>query len=600
MTHTFTPENRAKLVQELISILNQATIQTLRQAARQWGWPLKGTAKAEVVEQMVGYLGDAGRMSAAIEKLPEDERDTLTWLNALGIATDPAKPLQTVLAQGSGRQMTQKAVGQVLQRLMEHGLLFFSEYNGYQVPGLFAEWLPPVDAPRLLHGNEPGFITAFTLAEFNQHVHHLLSAVEADRPEPPAAPQPAPAAYMVPRPAGESISPRPGLVAMEMLNRWGYQSADERNLARFLLEQITAGGLCQVTPHGQGKRLDIGPQVIRSWEEATPAERLGRVRQWWLQISLPGRPPGGVTSTWNELDLALGHVKEYTLRPTGYWTTADQISRQVAFLRLWLLGLVAGLRSDTWYSIERLENLAYQLHRDLLSWEAGLTGWRWHQDKTMLDPNQMSLDIWRETYGQVIRAWFSGPATWLAYVQVGHAGGRPVAFRYLAMVPAGELAVLSPDTLRFPTAELAVLRNTWQAGELRQLLRRIAVETARDREITTYRVDIGTFRQTLRGGIGAAQLDESFAAAGFPLPAAIQAQLRAWQEKAGRHQLYDNLATIEFGTDMHPEEVKAIASLGSGHFYQVSPRCLIVLDPDFVPSFVDELRRRGYTPQVIS
>ena len=50
--------------------------------------------------------------------------------------------------------------------------------------------------------------------------------------------------------------------------------------------------------------------------------------------------------------------------------------------------------------------------------------------------------------------------------------------------------------------------------------------------------------------------------------------LRGWQERAGRHQLYDNLAVIEFGEDMHPEEVKVIAGLGPGKFYPVSPRCL--------------------------
>jgi hypothetical protein len=56
---------------------------------------------------------------------------------------------------------------------------------------------------------------------------------------------------------------------------------------------------------------------------------------------------------------------------------------------------------------------------------------------------------------------------------------------------------------------------------------------------------------------------------------------------------------IECGEDMHPSEVSAIVALAAGALYPVSPRCLVALNLDAVPALVDDLRRRGYTPQVL-
>ncbi len=211
----------------------------------------------------------------------------------------------------------------------------------------------------------------------------------------------------------------------------------------------------------------------------------------------------------------------------------------------------------------------------------------------------MVLDVWRDTYGKLIEAWLVGPATWLALVEVGHSGDRPIAFRVQGHVPAGEAAALPPDALRFPAPETAVLRNGWQTAELRLLLRRIAAETARERETTTFTLAPDAFRGSLAAGLSAESVTADFAAAGFPLPAATAVRLRDWQAKAGRHQLYDNLAVIEFGEDMHPTEVSAIAALAAGVLYPVAPRCLVALNLEAVPALVDDLRRRGYTPQVL-
>ena len=56
---------------------------------------------------------------------------------------------------------------------------------------------------------------------------------------------------------------------------------------------------------------------------------------------------------------------------------------------------------------------------------------------------------------------------------------------------------------------------------------------------------------------------------------------------------------IEFGEDMHPGEVSAIVALAAGVLYPVGARCLVALNLEAVPALVEDLRRRGYTPQVL-
>ena len=68
----------------------------------------------------------------------------------------------------------------------------------------------------------------------------------------------------------------------------------------------------------------------------------------------------------------------------------------------------------------------------------------------------------------------------------------------------------------------------------------------------------------------------------------------------GRHQIYDNLGVIEFSDDETLAEVQATTGLGRADLYPISPRCLVALRPEAIPGLLEELRRKGYTPQVVS
>ena len=142
MRVTLSAEERQNLVQELSRALTGDTMQILRGAAKYWSWPLRGTSKADLVEQMVGYLADAGRMSAALQTQRADDREALSWLAGLGRSQEPARELAQLMSHGSGRQLSQKAAGALLQRLGERCLVFTDEYEAYHVPALYMEWLP--------------------------------------------------------------------------------------------------------------------------------------------------------------------------------------------------------------------------------------------------------------------------------------------------------------------------------------------------------------------------------------------------------------------------------------------------------------------------
>ncbi len=596
MPPTFTPEGRQQLLAQLHQALEAHTIQTLRGAARQWGWPLRGTAKSDIVGQMAGYLSDRTRMTDDIMTLPEETRELLGWINALNPAGDPKKLLQQVLAQASNRQMTQKAVAEQIQNLQERSLVFVDGANRYFTPDIFLEWLPPLATAALRYSDRPPTIPQFTLAAFNQHVQHLLNSIDLDRPALAAGASGPAAPYSPMDRLSAAASPRPGLIGPEMLAHWDYTTADERALAGFLLEQLRSAGLCYTDMSTGVQRVQLAQTANEAWEALLPVERLVRLRQAWLTVD-PQRNVG-LNSTWNELDLALRNTKVFTLRSSYYWNTPDPLYASIALVRTWLIRLLQGLAPEAWHTLPGLSRLVYQFRRDLFAQGTGPAIWRWHSDKTALDPNQMDFETWQATYGQVIEACLTGPASWLLLVQVGYDKGRPVAFRRIEQLPTGDAFTMPADALKFHSDTVGVLRNIWQTGGLRRLLRRIAVETARSREATTYRVDVATFRSTLQSGIDTGRLAADFAETGFPLPPATRSLLQSWQERAGRHQLYDQVGVIEFGDDMGPEEARAIAGLGIGQFYRASPRCLVILNPDAVPRIIDELRRRGYTPQV--
>ncbi|MCX7668530.1 MAG: hypothetical protein N2439_00465, partial [Anaerolineae bacterium] len=401
--------------------------------------------------------------------------------------------------------------------------------------------------------------------------------------------------------SGQCARPHGGIVSDERLADWGYHDPEERALARTLLSLLAIGGLYRVRDGAGTPCLQVDPELVEAWSGLTPQERQARLRAWWI-TGWPPNTPAAVQSllTWNELDFFLSTQDRYSLRQTTGWSTREYLDAQAHELRLWLVYLLSAVRTDLWINTLRLYDLLYALRRDPLSASLPYGLWNWYDDDERIDIQRIHRRAWGEMFGRLIEGWL-GPAYWLGFIQMAVADERVVAIcrptETAAQTGAQEIPA---DALCFlPDGRLS-LRNTWQTGELRRLIQKIAAEVTRDRQTIIYAPDPAVFRQTLRGGQTAHQIIQAFADAGFPLPAEWQNRLHEWQSRLGRHQIYDNVAVIEFSDDHTMAEIQAIVGLNPGDCYPISTRHLVVLRPEMIPGFVEELRRKGYTPQVLA
>lgn len=597
VTVSITDEERQQQLIALRGLLNGVTVPALRQAARVWDWPLKGVAKSDLVEQMVGYLANRTHMADAVQTLTAEELAVAGWLAAKGQGRVPSRVLKEVLAHAAERTITLKAIDAAIFSLSERCVIFLNEYSGYSVPAIYREWLPRPAVPKMQYvpADRLSQPVRLTVTGITQHAEQLLSALAAELPPVTLTERKPPNSILG---LNQTLDPRrASLLDSATLTRWGYRSDLEQHLARFLLDQMLAAGLCRVhTARGHPTLMPAAKPDVE-WETTTAIERLQRLRRATMT---PLTPEQHRPMTWSELDMAFPRTQSQGLRGPSFWSPIDDLLVHVQATGVWLTQLVGSLPADTWYDIESFCRVIYHLQRDFWAspWQAAQ--WRWVIDKQAADPQQMTFELWMSTYGRVVEAWLNGPGSWLLVVQIGHANDRPVAFRVPSTLPVGVPQRPPADVLQFMAEETVELNNDWRAGELRRALRLISVEITRDASKTLLQLDPATFRHTLHSGQDAAAVSQAFTQLGFPLPPAIQETLQIWQSRAGRYQLYDQVMVVEYGEDVLVEELYAISRSTGAAFYEPGSRCLVFLDPAAAPKLVDELRRRGYTPRVLA
>jgi hypothetical protein len=82
-----------------------------------------------------------------------------------------------------------------------------------------------------------------------------------------------------------------------------------------------------------------------------------------------------------------------------------------------------------------------------------------------------------------------------------------------------------------------------------------------------------------------------------PAPAALAAQVRAWEARWGEVQIYRHLALVELADDYALDELLAGTSLSRHLLYRFSPR-LIAVQPAGLDALRAELVAKGYTPRL--
>ncbi len=587
----FDPIQREQIVNRLRESLQTRTIADLREAARRWGWPVRGTSKAALTEQLLGYLQDPSVMSAAAAALPPDQALVLAWLVVLRSRGDSVRQIQVCLQYASGVEMAANQINRLLIDLYDRGLLITGSW-GLEPSALYLEWLPPIRGEALHASSKTTRATApqglgITVEWIADEVQRLLSAIEEEKPTQHRTQENAPQTYDR---LGRGLLPRTGLLSPQTLGAWGYSTPDQRSLAALLAELLSAMRIIVVD---SSDRVLPVPSRFDEWQRREPFAQLQLLRATWLK-----HPEQYGVDNWNELDMALGQIERFQFRLASAWNQAPPLYQAVLAFRQRVIGILQALEPDVWYSFERFCRLISELSRDPLASTGQILGWA--EGGKLLQPTNMPFDVWMATYGQLLAALLHGPARWLGFVEIDGSGRNLVGFRRPSALEPGDLVSVPPDTLRFIPPDTVILRKTWKGARLRPILARIARETATDQARSTFRLDPAAFRAFLQAGGDAEGPLRELAANGFPLPSASADKLKRWESRHGRYQLYENLAVIELAEDIAQAEVEALARQLGSRLYEVAPRCLLVLNRDQTPTIIDELRRRGYTPKVTS
>ncbi len=127
---------------------------SLRQMAKLWGWPVKGTAKTALVQAIAANLSDPATMVPACAALPAMEFDALAWASIMPGRQNPERSLAAMLAQSTGKAISESDLAPILLDLYERGLLETNSSGGYHMPVVFNEWLQGL-APAALVFEEP-------------------------------------------------------------------------------------------------------------------------------------------------------------------------------------------------------------------------------------------------------------------------------------------------------------------------------------------------------------------------------------------------------------------------------------------------------------
>lgn len=581
-------------LQELRSSLENLTVSTMRQIARRWGWPLRGVAKLDIVNQLSARLTDPEQMRAIVEGLPPDAREVLACWTAT--AQPDLRALQTSLQSGSGLKFTQNALRKVLAELAVGGLILptiFSE-DDYEVPSAYYTWLPALRAEKLRFKGTPT-TKVMPYIDLLQRVDLILTGLEdggVAATYPRVSLVPFPGRRMV------SIAPVEAILPTATWEQWGFDMPEEEHLARFLLELLGGTNLIQLT--GKDKpRLEVTSNKT-TWYQADPVARMAVLRQIYFGMADDSE---GFWGSWSELDLALPTITGFRLNSVYGRLNLQSINTLIFELRSQLQLLLHRLERDTWYDVDRLLGLCYHLMRspfvssDLLSDGVIL---HWSEQDLPLDPLHMSLDTWRATFGKLFQVVLSGPLFWLQEVELGFLDDKWVAVRIPSQPTAGIAEPPQSGLMTFVDDEHILLLNTRSTGELRSLVRLISEPVAQRAKGSMYRLSSAVWLATLQKNITLPVVIERFATSGYPLPAAIIEQLQHWQATAGRHHLYDNISVIELSSDALAVEIEAIINRERIPFYRASSRCFLLLDADAAQRLTAELTRRGYTPKVIT
>jgi|GEM_PF-6951474 len=617
------PSEREAYVQEIKSLLQNYTIEQLRQLARNCQFNLNTTRKEKIIETLSYQLSDPAYVEAQLGQLDNTSLRILIFMN---LVAPPGYGSQSSILRPFGMSGQENRVVQCLEKMTHHGLLFTFELGKtpyFVLPQVVRASLPLLpDAvaawpekelaqteikhqeftsivPRLyrmwsfLHETHPRRAMPLPIDKIETELEFL----KGWRNDPDEVAQIRKNRYSLNVAISLNVSPAPPYLEPDVQQALSsLLGADVQEIEFYyaLLMQMEAvrGNA------GEPIQTELSPlQELSTFDVGTQLTLLAII---WSSLD-----------NWSEVDMVLRSKPEICVRRnSGYISyKMENLYQEWREGRMALVRFLSLLPENKWISVEAFLRTVYEVLPNILHMSSESGVW-WLESTHKKKQFGTSFEDWLTGYGQLILAILTGPLRWFGMIELAYRQDQPVAMR---LTPIGAFTLgrktsidvtshragLKPEQIVHFNDDLTVeLASGIALPELYTLLNQIG----RLENITTqtliYRLDAGGVQRCLEQGDTAANLiDRLSQLSGKPLSEAWQRRLHEWENNYGRLHLYQDIALVELTDDLALHELLAATSLRNHLIYRFSNR-LIAIRSDAIDELTQEMEKRGYMPHV--
>jgi hypothetical protein len=612
---------------EYREMLAQQTIAELRTLAKNRGFPVQGTRKDPIVAEMAAQLSNPDAISAQIRALDEPHRELLSYIHltvtpGYGVSTESI--VDSLLRQGKTERRS--AIYSQILDLSSQGLLLpFKHYDMvyYILPRAVRACVPPhPDLVAAYPADKLGELEThqFLASTAIQKLYAIWSYVAERQPRRMVTLERLPAEDEWPHFHGWSHLPTE-IVEITQRRRHYYNLNAEsvtvpppayhlstpdrqalRNQEGYPDEEIE---FWYVILESLGAISGEPGEMIAAHEEAfqqllslSPSAQMQAILQTWTDLP-----------SWSEIGMLLRSSEDIRLRRALRYTSfkpqdlyQDWLAGRQAVLRF-----LSVLQEGQWLSTQSLLKTVFEIVPNLIHMMSDRSVW-WFESLKTRKQFGTTFEEWQQSYGLFVMAVLEGPLAWLGAVSLGYRERQAVAFQ---LTPVASLAfgrranlVETPghaggrDAVKMHddmTVRLAPGRTPAQLHDLLHLLGELEEATP---EQFTYRITANGVLQALEQGYTLERIDSSLNRwTRGRVPAAWQEKMRTWSQNYGKLHIYDEVTLIELADEYALQELMVNTSLREHLIYQFSPH-LVAVAPEAVPSLVQEMEKRGYTPRV--
>jgi hypothetical protein len=628
--------------QQLAQWLETSTLQDLRSIAKRRGWPLKGTKKADVIQQLIEQILDPAEILKASLALDTEHEQVFRTMLLLGNEAGVRVEDLERIASGWGK-LNHKPVTIYTSHLCQLGLaISWQDIYSYPprtdfVPQIIAGQLPPVLAklvptqPTPSTDQPAGDLRPADPLALVRTAHQLALLLEQSSP-PLRPPMPRPQLEkFYPGLADWDYDPHEVLAAKERGNLQGYSdlslkvpppaySLPDEILERlapiaggearleFIFSLLVAAGLFQ-----PGSPVTAWPEVKEQFLRYDEFRQRAILSRVYFQMR-----------NWHELWEVLRAEAQLQLRRT--WVLShlkpDALKTDLVRFRQLVLRGLASLPDNQWL---KLDDFLLAMKMIWPSFEQPLGQYGYYPSTNQKPgwflakaPSERPLSSTNEADWQLAQKNFilqliTGPLHWLGLVDLLFQEGGLSAFCLHGLRDLYWDRVEVPETPHHLVAQAAAARPPAEAvtidqekiivnptavsGQAHSLLDQMARldELLPDR--FTYTLNAQAVHATFEAGRALADIVADWEQLlAIPMPATIRSRLEAWWRAYGQVRIYENVTVIEFGDDYALAEMKAVTSLEKHLIAEISPR-LVLIPQQAVDFLTLELEKAGYTPK---